>query len=309
MAISSESTPLFAPGASSTLRLIGYLALAIVLMVADHRGAYLERVRWTLSLAIEPLYRLAAMPARLAQEGRLALADREKLTEQNEDLSRRLMMAEAKLNQLSTVNEQNQRLKELLDVQHSLGIGVQLAKIIDVDTDPFRHRLVLNVGANQGVSIGQAVIDAHGIMRQVVGLLPNTSTVMLITDPAHALPVMIERTGQRTIARGSGALDMLELPQIPVSADVKVGDRLISSGLGGHFPPGFPVGEIRAINNDVTGMFAAATAKPVAALDRSGDVLVVHELVDPIGPPEAATPTGPPAPAAAPAVPAKGGKS
>jgi len=309
MAISSESTPLFAPGASSTLRLIGYLALAIVLMVADHRGAYLERVRWTLSLAIEPLYRLAAMPARLAQEGRLALADREKLTEQNEDLSRRLMMAEAKLNQLSTVNEQNQRLKELLDVQHSLGIGVQLAKIIDVDTDPFRHRLVLNVGANQAVSIGQAVIDAHGIMGQVVGLLPNTSTVMLITDPAHALPVMIERTGQRTIARGSGALDMLELPQIPVSADVKVGDRLISSGLGGHFPPGFPVGEIRAINNDVTGMFAAATAKPVAALDRSGDVLVVHELVDPIGPPEAATPTGPPAPAAAPAVPAKGGKS
>ena len=309
MAISSESTPLFAPGASSTLRLIGYLALAIVLMVADHRGAYLERVRWTLSLAIEPLYRLAAMPARLAQEGRLALADREKLTEQNEDLSRRLMMAEAKLNQLSTVNEQNQRLKELLDVQHSLGIGVQLAKIIDVDTDPFRHRLVLNVGANQGVSIGQAVIDAHGIMGQVVGLLPNTSTVMLITDPAHALPVMIERTGQRTIARGSGALDMLELPQIPVSADVKVGDRLISSGLGGHFPPGFPVGEIRAINNDVTGMFAAATAKPVAALDRIGDVLVVHELVDPIGPPEAATPTGPPAPAAAPAVPAKGGKS
>jgi len=309
MAISSDSTPLFAPGASSTLRLIGYLALAIVLMVADHRGAYLERVRWTLSLAIEPLYRLAAMPARLAQEGRLALADREKLTEQNEDLSRRLMMAEAKLNQLSTVNEQNQRLKELLDVQHSLGIGVQLAKIIDVDTDPFRHRLVLNVGANQGVGIGQAVIDAHGIMGQVVGLLPNTSTVMLITDPAHALPVMIERTGQRTIARGSGALDMLELPQIPVSADVKVGDRLISSGLGGHFPAGFPVGEIRAINNDVTGMFAAATAKPVAALDRSGDVLVVHELVDPIGPPEAATPTGPPAPAAAPAVPAKGGKS
>ena len=309
MAISSDSTPLFAPGASSTLRLIGYLALAIVLMVADHRGAYLERVRWTLSLAIEPLYRLAAMPARLAQEGRLALADREKLTEQNEDLSRRLMMAEAKLNQLSTVNEQNQRLKELLDVQHSLGIGVQLAKIIDVDTDPFRHRLVLNVGANQGVSIGQAVIDAHGIMGQVVGLLPNTSTVMLITDPAHALPVMIERTGQRTIARGSGALDMLELPQIPVSADVKVGDRLISSGLGGHFPPGFPVGEIRAINNDVTGMFAAATAKPVAALDRSGDVLVVHELVDPIGPPEAATPMGPPAPAAAPASPVKGGKS
>lgn len=303
-----HSTPLFAPGASSTLRLIGYLALAIVLMVADHRGAWLERVRWSLSIAIEPLYRLAALPARLAQQGRLALADREQLTEQNAELSRQLMLAQARLNRLATVSEQNQRLKELLDVQHSLGIGVQLAKIIDVDTDPFRHRVMLNVGSNQRVSVGQAVIDAHGIMGQVVEVLPNTATVMLITDPAHALPVSVERTGLRTIARGGGALDTLELPNVPVSAEVKVGDRLISSGLGGHFPAGFPVGEIRAISNDVTGMFAAATAKPSAALDRSGDVLLLHELPDPIGPPDAAAVSGPPAPAATPAAPPKGGK-
>jgi len=308
VAISNDSTPLFAAGASSTLRLIGYLALAIVLMVADHRGAYLERVRWTLSIAIEPLYRLAALPARLAHEGRLALADREKLTEQNAELSRQLMLAQARLNRLATVSEQNQRLKELLDVQHSLGIGVQLAKIIDVDTDPFRHRVMLNVGSNQGVNVGQAVIDAHGIMGQVVEVLPNTATVMLITDPAHALPVTVERTGLRTIARGGGALDTLELPNVPVSAEVRVGDRLLSSGLGGHFPAGFPVGSIRAISNDVTGMFAAATATPSAALDRSGDVLLLHELPDPIGPPEAAPVTGPPAPAALPAAPVKGGK-
>jgi len=307
VAISNDSTPLFAAGASSTLRLIGYLALAIVLMVADHRGAYLERVRWTLSIAIEPLYRLAALPARLAHEGRLALADREKLTEQNAELSRQLMLAQARLNRLATVSEQNQRLKELLDVQHSLGIGVQLAKIIDVDTDPFRHRVMLNVGSNQGVNVGQAVIDAHGIMGQVVEVLPNTATVMLITDPAHALPVTVERTGLRTIARGGGALDTLELPNVPVSAEVRVGDRLLSSGLGGHFPAGFPVGSIRAISNDVTGMFAAATATPSAALDRSGDVLLLHELPDPIGPPEAAPVTGPPA--AVPAAPVKGGKS
>jgi len=298
------STPLFAPGASSTLRLIAYLALAIVLMVLDHRGAYLERVRWSLSLAIEPLYRLAALPARLAHEGRLALADREKLTEQNAELSRQLMLAQARLNRLTTVSEQNQRLQELLDVQRSLGIGVQLAKIIDVDTDPFRHRVMLNVGANQGVSVGQAVIDARGVMGQVVDTLPNTSTVMLITDPTHALPVTIERTGLRTIARGGGELDRLELPHIPVSADVKVGDRLISSGLGGHFPAGFPVGEIREVKPDVTGMFAAATATPAAALDRSGEVLLLHELVDPVGPPEALPTAGPPA-APAPAAKAK----
>src|SRR4051794_22941326 len=136
-------------------------------MVLDHRGAYLERVRWTLSIGIEPLYRLAALPARLAQEGRLALADREQLTEQNAELSRQLMLAQARLNRLTTVSEQNLRLQELLDVQRSLGIGVQLAKIIDVDTDPFRHRVVLNVGAHQGVRVGQAVIDARGVMGQV----------------------------------------------------------------------------------------------------------------------------------------------
>jgi rod shape-determining protein MreC len=296
-----HSTPLFASGASSTVRLIGYLALGIALMVTDHRSAYLERIRWSLSIAIEPLYRLAAMPARLAQEGRLALADREKLTEQNAELSRQLMMAQARLNRLTTVSEQNQHLKELLEVQRSLSLGVHLAKIIDVDTDPFRHRVVLDVGSNQGVSVGQAVIDARGIMGQVIETLPNTSIVMLITDPVHALPVMVERTGLRTIARGGSALNTLELPNVPVSADIKVGDRLLSSGLGGHFPAGFPVGEVRSISPDTTGMFAAAVAQPNAALDRSGDVLLLHELPDPIGPPDAAPVVGPPAATAPPA--------
>jgi rod shape-determining protein MreC len=290
----TDTAPLFAAGAS-TLRLIGYLALAIVLMVADHRGGYLESIRWAMSIAIEPMYRIAALPSQLARKAGLAVTDREQLTEQNAELSRQLMLAEARLKRLTAVHEQNQRLQELLDVQRSIGIGVQLAKIIDVDTDPFRHRLLLNVGANQGVSVGQAVIDAQGIMGQVVETLPNTSTVMLITDPAHALPVTVERTGLRTIARGSGALDTLELPNIPVSADVKVGDRLITSGLGGHFPAGFPVGAIRAIKNDVTGMFAAAAATPSAALDRSGEVLLLHVLTDAVGPPSAAPAEGPPA--------------
>jgi rod shape-determining protein MreC len=290
----TDNAPLFAT-ASSTLRLIGYLALAIVLMVTDHRGGYLERIRWAMSIAIEPMYRIAALPSQLARKAGLAVADREQLTEQNAELGRRLLLAEAQLKRLTSVREQNQRLQELLDVQRSIGIGVQLAKIIDVDTDPFRHRLLLNVGANQGVRIGQAVIDARGIMGQVVEILPNTSTVMLITDPAHALPVTIERTGLRTIARGSGALDALELPNIPVSADVKVGDKLISSGLGGHFPAGFPVGEVRSISNDVTGMFAAAAATPSALLDRSGEVLLLHELPNPVGPPDLAPVAGPPA--------------
>ena len=291
---SNETAPLFSPGTSGTLRLIAYLAVAIVLMVADHRNEYLTRIRWGLSAAIEPMYRVAAWPSQVARKAGLALTDREELTQRNEQLSEQLLLAQARLNRLGVLRDENQRLQELLDVQRSLGLGVQLAKIIDVDTDPARHRILINAGARQNVQLGQAVLDAHGVMGQIVEVLPNTSTVLLITDATHALPVTIERTGMRVIAHGSGALDKLELPNVPISADVKVGDRLITSGLGGHFPAGFPVGEIRSISNDASGMFAAADAKPTAALDRSGEVLILQPLPDAVGPPALAAPEGPP---------------
>lgn len=306
MAIARNDTAtLFATGASSTLRLIVYLAGAIVLMVADHRGGYLERLRQGLSVVVEPMYRIAALPAELGHDAKLALADRSRLTEQNADLSRQLMLAQAALNRYAAVQEQNQRLQELLDVQRSLGLGVQLAKLIDVDLDP--RRIVLNLGSSNHVSVGQAVIDARGVVGQIVETLPNTSRAMLITDPAHALPVTVERSGLRTIAYGSRTPGTLELPNVPISADIKIGDRLITSGLGGHFPAGFPVGEIRSISNDASGMFAAALATPSAALDRSGEVLILHQLSDPIGPPAPAPDSGPPKSLAgeAPSAPAK----
>ena len=294
----TDSGPLFNADAANTLRLIGYLAVAIVLMVADHRGGYLVHLRYVLSTAVEPMYRLAALPAQFAREARLALADRERLTEANNKLSQDLLLAQARLNRLSEVREQNQRLQELLAVQRSLELGVQLARIIDVDTDPFRHRLIVGAGANQGVQVGEAVLDAHGILGQVVETLPNTSTVMLITDASHALPIAVERTGMRAIARGDREAGMLSLPNIPISADLKVGDRLVTSGLGGHFPAGFPVGIVREISNDASGMFAAAKVTPSAALDRSGEVLILHQIVDPVGPPAPLPEAGPPPSAA-----------
>ena len=291
----NETAPLFASGASSTLRLIAYLAIAIVLMVADHRNEYLYRIRLALNEAIEPTYRIAAWPSQIARQVSLAITDRQQLTERNTQLSEQLLLAQARLNRLGVLRDENQRLQELLDVQRSLGLGVQLAKIIDVDIDPSRHRIIVDAGSRQSVEIGEAVLDAHGVMGQIVEVLPNISTVLLITDPAHALPVTIERTGMRVIAHGSVALDRLELPNVPISADIRVGDKLITSGLGGHFPAGFPVGEIRSISNDASGMFAAADARPSAALDRSGEVLILHQLPDPIGPPAPARPDGPPA--------------
>lgn len=308
-----ESSPLFAGNAAGTLRLLVYLSLAVVLMVLDHRNGWLWRLRYTGSVVIEPVYRLAGLPSAAIRTATVAFADRKHLTEQNQRLREDLLLANAKLNRMGAVAEQNQRLKELLDTQHSLELHVQLARVIGVDLGAYRYQLTLNMGTRDGVKPGQPVIDAHGVMGQVKSALPTTSTVMLITDPAHAIPVVIERTGLRTVAYGSREGDQLTLPNIPLAADVHAGDKLLTSGLGGRFPSGFPVGEIASVAPAATGMFLVAAAKPAADIERSEDVLLLHDQAEPDGPPPPITPMGPPAdlaPNAAPKEPAKrsGGK-
>lgn len=286
---SPDKVSLFAEGAVSTARLIAYLTLAMIVMVIDHRAGYLERARAMAGVLIEPAYRIAALPSDVARAGRLAVATQTQLVDENHDLREALLLAQVRLNRMSALTAQNDRLKKLLDVQKDLGLGVQLARLIDIDLDPFRHRIVLDAGSAQMIKVGQPVLDAFGIMGQIVEVLPNTSVALLITDPTHAIPVTVRRTGLRTIVYGTGAIDRLQLPNIPISADIKVGDELVTSGLGGRFPAGFPVGEIIEVSNDESGMFAAAIAKPAAALDRSGEVLLLQDLPQPMGPP---APTG-----------------
>ena len=308
-----ESSPLFA-GSTGTLRLIGYLALAMVLMVLDHRNGWMWRIRYGAAVAVEPLYRLAGLPVEGMRTFSVAFADRQRLTVQNQRLREDLLLANAKLNRMAAVAQQNEHLKELLDTQRSLELNVQLARVVGVDLGAYRHRLLLNVGAQDGVKPGQPVIDARGVMGQVIQTLPTTSVVMLITDPNNALPVTVERTGLRTIAYGSRDGDRLVLPTIPMAADVKEGDRLLTSGLGGRFPPGFPVGEVTRVAPATTGMFLEAQAQPTADINRSEDVLLLHDQAEPAGPPPPVTPAGPPsdlAPAGAgqpAAVPAPKGK-
>jgi rod shape-determining protein MreC len=299
-----ESSPLFAGNAAGTLRLIVYLSLAVALMVLDHRNGWLWRLRYTSAAVVEPIYRLAGLPSAGIRTATVAFADRQRLTEQNQRLREDLLLANAKLNRMGAVAEQNHRLKELLDTQRSLKLHVQLARVIGVDLGAYRYELTLNAGARNGVKVGQPVIDAHGVMGQVKAALPTTSTVMLITDPAHAIPVVIERTGLRTVAYGSREGDQLSLPNIPLAADVRAGDQLLTSGLGGRFPPGFPVGQITDLAPAPTGMFLVAHAQPAADIDRSQDVLLLHDQAEPDGPPAPETPMGPPsdlAPAGAPA--------
>jgi rod shape-determining protein MreC len=302
-----ESSPLFAGTAAGTLRLIFYLAMAMVLMVLDHRNGWLWRMRYATSIVIEPVYRLASLPSEGLHALSVAFADRGVLTEQNQRLREDLLLANAKLNRMQAVAQQNERLKELLDTQHSLNLHVQMARVIGIDFGAYSHRMMINVGARDGVKPGQPVIDAHGVMGQVIDVLPNSSTVMLVTDPDHAIPVVDARTGMRTVAYGSRTGDQLTLPNIPIAQDVQAGDKLLTSGLGGRFPEGFPVGEIRSVGPSATGMFLEAHAIPSADLDRTDEVLLLHDLAEPVGPPPPQPSAGPPsdeAPAsAAPPVP------
>jgi len=290
-----ESSPLFAGTAAGTLRLIFYLAMAMVLMVLDHRNGWLWRMRYATAIVIEPVYRLASLPADGMHALGVAFADRRMLTEQNQHLREDLLLANAKLNRMAAVAQQNQRLKELLDTQHSLELHVQLARVIGIDLGAYRHRMMINLGQRDGIKSGQPVIDAHGVMGQIIDVLPNSATVMLVTDPDHALPVVIERTGLRTIAYGSRNGEQLTLPTVPMAADIRPGDKLLTSGLGGRFPEGFPVGEVVSVAPAASGMFLEARANPSADLDRSDEVLVLHDLAEPAGPPPPPSPAGPPA--------------
>jgi rod shape-determining protein MreC len=300
-----ESSPIFADAAAGTLRLMGYLALACVLMVLDHRNGWLHRARYTASVAVEPIYRAAAWPGEAIHNLRTAFTGHRDLVNENQHLREALLLAQARLNRMNAIAAQNTSLKLLLDTRRMLGMDVQLARLIDVDLGPARNRVLIDAGTREGVHVGQVVIDAHGVMGQIVEVLPHTSVALLITDANHSIPVVDERSGLRGVAHGSGAPDRLIVSDIPLSADVKVGDRISTSGLGGRFPAGFPVGTITRVGPDPSGMFAQASATPAAALARSGEVLLLRDQPEQVGPPKQAPPVGPPATLASAQVPAQ----
>jgi rod shape-determining protein MreC len=276
--------------ALSALPLIVYLAMAIGLMVADHRHDFGKVVRDKAALATRPFWWLASSPTMLFRASTQTLATRSALQADNEKKQHDLQLAIARIHRLNAVADENVRLRRLLGGTRGYALDVRMAGIVDIDLDPFRQRLVLDAGRDAGVEVGQALIDSGGVMGQVVEVQPHRSIALLITDPDHAIPVQIARSGLRTIAYGTGRADRLLLPNIPQSADVKVGDVLITSGIGGRFPAGFPVATISKLNPDQLRLFVVGEAIPAAHLDRGNEVLLIGNL-----PP--AIDVGPPAPA------------
>ena len=274
---------------AGTLRLLAYLAISVALIVMDHRGDWLAQVRGHASVAMQPLWWLAGLPSRMGESLRDDAATRTRLAEENRLLRNELLLAAARQARLQVEAEENARLRGLLGAAERGGQDVQLAPILDVDLDPTRQRLMLNAGSASGVRRGQAVIDAGGLVGQVIEATPTTATVLLLTDPDHAVPVAVARTGVRLIVYGTGRSDVLELRNVPLSSDVKAGDVLITSGLGGRFPAGFPVGTIAALRPDDSRAFLVGDVDAAAQLDRGRDVLLLRDQ-----------PTARPAPAQSP---------
>lgn len=257
--------------------MLAYLVLSLTLVVLDHRGLWLERAREQASVAIQPLWWLAGLPSRLGDSMRDDAATRTRLSEENHRLRNALLLMDAEQTRLQVQADENARLRGLLGAAERGGLDVQLAPILDVDLDPTRQRLMLDAGSRNGVHRGQSVIDAGGLAGQIIEVTPTTAVVLLLTDPDHAIPVAVARTGVRLVAYGTGSSGLLELRNVPLSSDVRAEDVLITSGLGGRFPPGFPVGTITALRPDDNRAFLVGAVRAAAQLDRGRDVLLLRD--------------------------------
>jgi rod shape-determining protein MreC len=260
-----------------------FLLLAIVciaLMLFDQREQHLVRVRQALSVVVYPVRMAVDLPFRTWHSLRDTFAARSALIEENRRLRRERLETEARLQRLEALERENARLRELLDSTARVGHRALVAEILSVDLDPYRQRLDLNRGLVDGVFVGQALIDADGVVGQVVRVGALTSEAVLITDADHALPVSVNRNGVHTIAVGTGDSGRLRLPYLTNNADIVVGDLLISSGLGGVFPPGYPVARVVEVKRRPDQPFAEIIAEPVSLLDREREVLLVWNTSD-----------------------------
>jgi rod shape-determining protein MreC len=249
--------------------------VALALITADIRFNKMAATRATLSAVVFPFYWISDLPSRLGSWGKENLLSRSGLLDENARLAAKALLLEARIQQMAALRAENVRLRALLNSSALVQDDVLVAELIGISPDPVRHLVILNKGSADGVYKGQPLIDAEGLMGQVVEVAASSSRVLLITDATHAIPVQVNRNGIRAIAEGVGRLDSLELRHVASTEDIEVGDLLVSSGLGGRFPVGYPVAVVTEVVRDPGQTFARVKAMPSAALNRSRHVLLV----------------------------------
>lgn len=249
--------------------------LSFVLVSIDHRHDHLSTIRGLLSAVVYPVQYAAQWPVKLVDGLAETFATRHSLMNENRNLRDENLLLRSRAQRFAALERENHRLRELLDSAADLTEEVVVADVLAIDSNPAAHQIVINKGSRQQVYVGQPIADAHGILGQVTRVGPYTSTVILISDPRHALPVQINRSGLRAIAIGSGEGEQLLLSFIPTNADIRTGDLVVSSGLDHRFPAGYPVGEVASLEVDPGAPFARIVVEPAAHIGRSREVLLV----------------------------------
>jgi len=267
--------PLFARGPSAAFRMIVLVVASLVLMTADHRWESLNFVRSTLSNIIYPLQYTIDLPIKLYYWSEEIFSSRQELLEKNREFEARHLENRVQLQKLGIIEKENERLRELLSATPKITERLLISEIINVDVDPYKQLIILNKGSSNNVYIGQPIIDAQGVMGQIIHVGPMSSTAILITDASHALPVQIDRTGLRANAVGTGQTRQLNLRYLTHNVDIQVGDTLVTSGLGGVFPPNYPVALVTKVERPPGEAFAHVEATPIAQLEKSREVLLV----------------------------------
>ena len=248
---------------------------SLVLVFVDHRYNALSEVRYQIARFLKPVTLVSDVPQQVAGWGELNLRSRDSLIQEIKVLRAQSLKLNRRLQKVASLSAENVRLRELLNSSKLVDEKVLIAEVVALDADPFRHKVQINKGFDDGVREGQPVLDARGLMGQVEKAGPNTAWVLLISDTSHAMPVQVNRNGVRAIAVGSGQLDKLWLLHVPNTADIEPEDLLVSSGLGGRFPAGYPVATVDSVVYDPGEPFALIEATPESHLDRGRYLLVV----------------------------------
>jgi rod shape-determining protein MreC len=278
---STQSFRFFNRGPSPMVRLVFFAVLSMLLLFVDARYRYLESTRSALSILVSPIQRVAAWPGLLWQElgdFYITQSRQHDLITENEQLHRQHQFDAAQLLQLQTLQAENQRLRNLVDLPLRNDFSTQMVEVSYSERDVFRRRLLVNKGKNSNIGIGQVVMDDVGIVGQVTRVYPWLSEVTLITEKDHAVPIQVLRNGLRAIVFGSGDTSRLSLRYMPVSSDVQADDILVTSGIDGTYPPGIPVAKVIKVERDPAYPFANVTCLPLAGVDNHRHLLVLSDI-------------------------------
>lgn len=256
-------------------RLAVLVLAALLLMWTDSQYSWLQPVRYVIGYALAPAQKVALIPQAIGRWFDESAATRQQLQMENQQLQARNLVLELRSQRLAALEAENIELRELLSASEQVDDRVLVTSVIAVDPDPFSQQILVNKGGEDGVFIGQPVLDAYGLLGQVIDVMPFSARVLMIADPNHAIPVQVNRNGVRAIAVGTGSLTELELIYVPATADIIPGDLLVSSGLGERYPRGYPVATVTVVENIPGQSFARVLAEPSAQMDRSRHLLLV----------------------------------